>query len=284
MAPERGIYFVAGLPRSGSTLLVNLLGQNPRFHVTPTSGILDVLVTIRNNWRMNEAFRALPSDESERIEIQVLCHSFRGYFAHVEKPVAFDKNRAWLEFLELAALLVGGESRLKVLVTVRDLRDVLASFEVLYRKTAATGRIPQEQANELRMKTALGRIAVFIDDAQPVGRCYNAIRDAVTRGWRERMHFIDYEDLTRDPARALADIYEFLGEPLHKHDFQNVRQLTFEDDSAYGFKDLHKIRPRIEPAGPRWPEIYDPAVTTSDVWKNVEKVAQFWRAYTGKKS
>jgi hypothetical protein len=37
------------------------------------------------------------------------------------------------------------------------------------------------------------------DDAQPVGRAYNAIRDAVTRGWHDRMHFIDFEDLTQYP-------------------------------------------------------------------------------------
>lgn len=33
-------YFISGLPRSGSTLLANILAQNPRFHATATSGIL----------------------------------------------------------------------------------------------------------------------------------------------------------------------------------------------------------------------------------------------------
>jgi sulfotransferase len=35
----------------------------------------------------------------------------------------------------MGAELVGGRDRVKVLVTVRDLRDVVASFERLYRKT-----------------------------------------------------------------------------------------------------------------------------------------------------
>ena len=43
----------------------------------------------------------------------------------------------------LAAVLVGGREQVKVLVTVRDLRDVLASFERLYRLTSALGQLPQ---------------------------------------------------------------------------------------------------------------------------------------------
>ena len=41
---------------------------------------------------------------------------------------------------------------------------------------------PPEAQQALKCKTALGRFECFIDDAQPVGRFYNAIRDAVTRG------------------------------------------------------------------------------------------------------
>ena len=85
-----------------------------------------------------------------------------------------------------------------------DLRDVAASFEQLYRQTSALGQLPQEKANVLQSKTALGRFQMFIDDAQPVGRAYNAIRDAVTRGWKEHMHFVEYDDLTARPAEAMA--------------------------------------------------------------------------------
>jgi sulfotransferase len=151
------VNFVAGLPRSGSTLLMNILGQNPAFHVTPTSGILDILVTTRNRWNTNVAFKAIPWEESEKVLCQVLRHIMQGYFEHVEEPVCFDKNRGWLEFLELASTVVGGKENVKALVTVRDLRDVCASFEKLYRKTAATGQIPQEKAdNRLKMKTGGG--------------------------------------------------------------------------------------------------------------------------------
>lgn len=259
---------------------MNILGQNPAFHVTPTSGILDILVTTRNQWNKNVAFRAIPWEESEKVLCQVLRRIMEGYFEHVEKPVCFDKSRGWLEFLELASVVVGGRERVRVLVTVRDLRDVCASFEKLYRKTAATGQIPQEQADRrLKMKTAVGRLQVFIDDGQPVGRAFNAIRDAITRGWRNNILFIEFEALTRNPAKAMQAVYAFLGEPPFEHDFDNVEQITFEDDSAHGFKDLHKIRSKVEPMEPQWSKVYDPAVFREQAWKRVEELGCFWREY-----
>lgn len=278
-ANNKTIYFIAGLPRSGSTLLANILAQHPGFYVTPTSGIVDMLVQVRNGWDANDAFRAMDKRECERVKANVLNAMLQAYFAHTDKPVCFDKNRYWSEFLEMGAALTGGRDNVKVLVTVRDLRDVLASFERLYRSTSVMGQLPQEAAMALKFKTALGRVQVFTDDAQPVGRAYNAIRDAVTRGWRDRMHFIDYDVLTSKPAETMAGVYRFLGEEPCTHDFDHVEQVTFEDDSVYGFKDLHIIRQKVEPQPPQWPKVFDDAVFQSSVWKTVEGVAQFWKLY-----
>lgn len=156
---------------------------------------------------------------------------------------------------------------------------MLASFEKLYRKTSGLGQLPQEAQMALKFKTALGPVEVFIDDSQPVGRAYNAIRDAVTRGWKDRMYFIDYDDLTRNPQATLNGIYAFLGTQGFQHDFSQVKQVTFEDDFAYGFKDLHVIRSNVEPQPPQWLQVFDDAVFQSGLWQNIESVAQFWKLY-----
>lgn len=276
MPEPKTIYFVAGLPRSGSTLLMNILGQNSRFYVTPTSGILESLTQVRNNWDKNDANRARDREENEILKRNVMRGMLNGYFEHFPQPVCFDKNRYWLEYLEMAAELLGGRERLKVLVTVRDLRDVAASFERLWRKTSALNQVPVEANNLVKSKTALGRFQIFIDDAQPVGRAFNATKDALTRGWRDCLHFVEYDDLTAKPGEVLARVYRFLGEPPYDHDFEHVEQLTFEDDYAYGFKDLHRIRAKVEPQPPQWPKVFDAAVFQSQEWKNVERYARSW--------
>lgn len=283
MTPDKRIIFLAGLPRSGSTLLANILAQNPRMYVTPTSGIVDMLVQVRNSWDRNDAFQAANRQLSEEIKERVLKAMLQAYFAHAEQPVCIDKNRYWSEFLEMGAALVGGRDKVKVIVTVRDLRDVLASFENLYRKTSALGQLHQEANLALKFKTALGRVETFIDDGQPVGRAYNAIRDAVTRGWADCMHFVEYDALTKNPKETLEGIYKFLGEEGCEHDFDNVEQVTFEDDFVYGFKDLHQIRAQVKPQEPQWPKVFDDAVFQSPAWQNIATAATFWKLYQKRK-
>lgn len=278
MSTDRRIYFLAGLPRSGSTLLANILAQHPRIHVTTTSGIVDMLVQVRNAWDRLREFQAMDRKASERVKRNVLSAMLQGYFAHIERPICIDKNRRWSEYLEMAAELIGGRERLKILVTVRDLRDVLASFETLHRKTSALGQLPLEADRGAKFKTTLGRLEVLMEDERAVGRAYHGIRDAVTRGWKDHMHFIDYEDLTHKPEETLRGVYRFLGEEGHRHDFAHVEQVMFEDDFAYGLRDLHVIRPKVEPQAPKWPKVFDEAVFDSASWKNVESIAEFWKA------
>ncbi len=282
MTANKTIYTVAGLPRSGSTLLMNILGQNPRFHVTPTSGILDVMSQIRTSWDKNQSFRAIDSTISNNKKLSVLQAVFQAYFDDVEEPVCIDKNRGWPAHLEMLEAVLGNRDKVKVLLTVRDLRDVLASFELLHRKTSALGQTPHEYGDPKRSRTAAGRMEIWVDQEQPVGRAYNAIRDAFTRGWQDCIHIIEYEHLTSNPKETLSKVYDFLGEAQFNHDFQNVEQLTFEDDQMHGYKDLHKIRQTVTPQKPKWSGVFDQTVRHEKVWEEVESTSQFWRAYSSK--
>ena len=55
--PER-IFFQCSLPRAGSTLLQNVLAQNPDFYATPTSGIVEIFLNARNIYTNNIEFKA----------------------------------------------------------------------------------------------------------------------------------------------------------------------------------------------------------------------------------
>lgn len=277
---DKKIFLMAGLPRSGSTLLMNVLAQNPRFHPTPTSGLLGVLMAIRDHFNENPLFKIMSAKEREMILHNVMSYALQGYFANVDEPICLDKNRTWLNCLEVIAPLVGGRQKVKVLLTVRDVRDVCASFENLYRRTMPVSKIPQEKGeNGLKAKTALGRLEIFTNDDQPIGFSFNVIRDAFTRGWAGNMLLIEYEALTTSPGSVMNEVYKFLEEDLFDHDFNNVEQVTQEDDSIHGFLDLHTIRNKVEPSTPRWPSTYDATVLSSDAWKKVEVISHFWRVY-----
>lgn len=262
---EKTIHFISGLPRAGSTLLANILAQNPRFHATHTNAIADVMFGVRNQWNNLVEFRAHPDEAAKRRVLRAILHA---YFEDIDKPVVFDKSRSWVSLLEMAEEALGYKP--KVLVPVRDLRDVLASFEKLWRKNAATRQIEQESANYLQFQTIEGRCNVWMQNNQPVGIAYNRIRDAVVRGHLSQMYFVEFEALTNKPRETLQQIYAFLDEKPHEHDFDNIEQVTWEDDGVHGIEGLHDIRRKVEPTEPQWQNILGHA---AEPYANLE----FWR-------
>jgi len=245
---DKTFHFIAGLPRSGSTLLANILAQNPRFETTATSSILGILTNIREQW--DPLFAATPDEQGK---IDVMRGILPSFYKKSSRPVVFDKCRGWLAMLEMAELLL--ERKAKVLVPVRDMRDILASFEKLWRKNTATNQIPQEKTYPLQFQTLEGRCDVWLQKAEPVGLAYSRIEDALLRGFRDRMHWVHFDALTSHPRETMRAIYQFLGEEYFEHDYDHVEQVTWEDDTVHGFKGLHDIRSKVEAVGPQYPQL-----------------------------
>ncbi len=259
-------YFIAGLPRSGSTLIANVLAQNPRFHTTGTSGIMDIMFSVRNNWDRLVEFQAAPNEPAK---LRVLRGILENYYSDIDKPVIFDKCRGWISLLEMAEAVLGHKA--KVIVPVRDIRDVLASFEKLWRNTSKTSQITTEAEHYFNFQTVQGRVDVWMQQNQPVGLAYNRIVDAVQRGFGDRMLFVDFDNLTSHPKETFNDIYTFLDEKVYAHDFNNVKQVTWENDAIHGFKGLHDIRSKVEPMKPQWQSVlggFIEPLERLNFWKN----------------
>ena len=236
------IFVISGLPRSGSTLLCNVLAQNPRFHATHTSGCLEVLLSIRNNWDKfieHQAHHDWPALQ------RVLSAALHAYHS-TDRPVVFDKSRGWLAYLELLEHVL--QEPVKVIVPVRPVVDVLASFEKLYRSTARYHQVPGENEHYFRFQTVEGRCDYLLESQNVVGLAYTRVRDALQRGFGDRMLFVDFAALTQAPHRQIETIYDFLREPHFSHDFGRVTQVTTEDDHVHGFYGMHRIRETITPA------------------------------------
>ena len=116
---------------------------------------------------------------------------------------------------------------------------------------------------------------MLLGGADIVGSAVNRVRDAVSRGCRERLHFVEFDRLTRHPKTVLKEIYEFLDEEGFEHDFTNVKQVTHENDRVYGWGDLHTIRGVVNPVESDWQTVLadiSPALKQSILANNV-----YWR-------
>lgn len=263
---EKTIHFMAGLPRAGSTLLCNILNQNPRFHATSTSGILEIILAIRNQWENVTELRASPNKAGKNAVMKSILPS---YYDLVERPVVFDKSRAWTSYIELAEFILN--RKIKILIPVRNIVDILASFEKLYRSQAHEWQFPQERTHYAEWQTVQGRSEIWMRNDQPVGIAYNRISDALQRGFGDRLFFVEFEHLTQGPEESMKAIYQFLEEDWFNHDFDNVQQVTEENDDIHGIPGLHLIRNKVEPFS------VDARSIIGDAAYNKFNDAQFWR-------
>ena len=251
---SKSIYFLSGMPRSGSTILGNVLAQNPRFHVTATHGLLMLLSMIREAYEGIPAYRAAPNDKELK---GILRGATFGSFEWVDRPVVINRHRSWPLELELIEAILGRKA--KLIMCVRDVSEILASLEKLWRDNMALRPMSDcTQGNPVPFRTLDGRCREWVDPDHVVGRAYTAMQDALVRGYRDRMHFVHFDDLTRNPKDALQGIYKFLGEQPFDHDFEHVEQVTTEDDMVHGVKGLHDIRPAVRPVPKRARELLGP--------------------------
>ncbi len=263
------LYCVTGLPRSGSTLLMNLLGQNPAHHVTPTSDVVNLLVAVKNIWHGMMSFRAAGYDNvAPRIKnvYQAMLHAF--YEEEISNgQTVFDKSRHWMENAEMLEEIVDKE--IKMIVCVRDIRDIVASFEKLHLRHPLNrhGLYGQNVP-----PTSHGRaVSALNADSGVVGRPVAALMDMLDRGWEDNMIVVKYLELTNEPLKVLNTIHNELGLPKFDYDPDHVDQITKEDDSLYGLP-LHEIRNKVEPGEEEsWKEVLNKA-TAEAIGKEYERV------------
>ena len=238
------IFYQSSMPRSGSTLLQNILAQNPDFYVTPTSGLLELIFGARLNYTNTPEFKAQNEALMKKAFLAFSRAGMEAYFqALTDKPYVVDKSRGWGVHFDLLNLIFGEEP--KIICLVRDLRQILASMEKKFRQNPDKNR-PIENHSNLSGTTTFKR-AVLNLQTPPVGLALDRLAEIHQRGWHKKILFIRYEDLTAHPKQTMQKVYAYLSVPEYQHNFHDVAQVTQEDDHAYGIPGLHAIRPKVEP-------------------------------------
>jgi sulfotransferase len=249
------LHFVSGLPRSGTTLLMNLLGQNPAHHVTPTSGLIHLMLAVQRKWRHLQEFRAQGLAEAKPFVQSGLRGLMTGFFqAPLESgKTVFDKSRGWVQHVELVERIL--DRPVKVITVIRDIRAVAASWEKVYRHRGIEHALPREKEGE-EVTTLLSRTNKILSPLKVTGRSISRVRDALDR-CPGKLLIVPYERLTAAPQETMAKIHEALGLAPFAYNPEHVDQITHEDDNYLG-ADLHTIRSRVEAAPKPWQGILPP--------------------------
>ncbi len=249
------VMYNSSMPRAGSTLIQNILGQNPELYVTPTSGLFDFLHSSKNVYSISPEVKAQDADTMEKAWKGYCKGGVYGYFnAITDKPYVIDKCRGWSGEYNFIKFY---DENPKIISMVRDPRAVYASMEKKYR---ANPQLDHGIANWVDLTgTTTDKRIVHWSNTVPIGPVMDRIYQVLLDGTHENILFIRFEDLTTNPDRELRRVYEYLELPYYQHDFDNVEQLTYEDDKVWGVFGDHKIKNKVAPVKEDFLQILGPS-------------------------
>jgi sulfotransferase len=107
-----------------------------------------------------------------------------------------------------------------------------------------------------------------------ISQSYHALQQAFSKGYRNNILLVEYDDLTRNPQQELNRIYEFLELPFYSHSFENVIPKCDENDEVYKLDNMHLVRNKVE-------KIHrDNSKYLSEYVMNKYSHMEFWRQRT----
>lgn len=232
--------YLAGLPRSGSTLLCNLLAQHPEITSTPSSPLCEIVQNMRKTWS-DSSFLLSQLDKNfdevyDRLRRSTV--SFINEWGRNKTKITIDKNRGWLFCIESLRHLFPD---FKIIVTLRDIRSVYASVEKQHRKTMLLD-FPDHMEHNL----IDARASALFDPQGIIGSPLKAIDNiGDVPNISQHIFYVKFEHLLADPKTNMDRITNWMGLEPFDYDFENIEQITHESDSHYRFKYRHVINKKL---------------------------------------
>lgn len=237
---------MTGLPRSGSTLLAALLNQHPDIYASPHSDLLSMLYGLHDG---------IPYYESHKAG---LMHAGFGnvkkelpdnFYAHIDKPIVIDKNRGWgtpYNWDNLSGYL---NKRGKVILTMRPILEVLASYSKVISRTEKVLDYSPFLNEELWVTNYRNKRDAQIDNLMQLnGDIDKAIYSIANllKNHGDRVFVVWFDDLLKKPQNTMDGVCDFLNLDRHIYDFNSIKETDKHNDVAgYQLLGLHDVAPKL---------------------------------------
>jgi sulfotransferase len=237
---DRAFHFIAGLPRSGSTLLAAILRQNPTFHARVTSPLYAMVDRMIDTMGPDMKYSSFFDDRRRTEVLRGIFHSYYYDMTHAD-AVVFDTNRMWTSSAPLIDRLFPGA---RIICCVRDVYRIIDSFERILRNN------PLEYNSMFAFKnepTIYGRVKLMMNARDGViGGPHSALRSIWFTEHARNLLVVRYESLARSPGATMTRLYEALDLPVYAHNFDHVEYSEPEYDRRIGIPGLHTTAGRVE--------------------------------------
>lgn len=221
------MYFLSGLPRSGSTVLAALLNQNPKFHVTATSGLIDIMGSVVQKWESDPSIHAQGKDEDEIFRL--LRGIVKAKYENILNPIVIDKSRGWPNpvIIKTMSKVMGAPP--KIIATVRNVPDCAASFVRVVKPTDVSDFLINSEVIQHLKSSYINLKAGY--DKYPEFFC-----------------IVEYENLLANPIQELKKIHAFLDLDDFEYNFNKIEggSVAEKDEEVWKIPGLHNVQPKLE--------------------------------------
>ena len=242
------IVYVTGLPRSGSTLMCQLLGHHPKVYSPQhSSPLAQTLGKIRHNLSDDPFFLAQLDPDFDLV-YKRLINAYRGFvngwFAEAKEKVVVDKNRGWLRQIETVDVL---DPSFQMVVCVRELSQVYGSVEAQHRRTVLI-----DFPDHMKSQSPFQRADKLFGDEGLIGAPLKSIEYSqdLEERFRERICYVSFESLVTNPVGTMNHLCQWLGVSKYHFDPNKLDTPPHESDSYYRYKFRHKTHTAVRPPQP----------------------------------
>ena len=262
------VFFIAGLPRSGSTLLSALLNQNPDVHAEPNSGLLGLLWQTENAFSESEQLKAYPKPDRRNDVCKSIVH---GFYAGVKEQHIVDKNRNWAAGYAHRIAMSYVSQRPKIVCCVRSVVEILASYVDICNRSGGGFIDAQINPNQFFGPLDDDRCEVLMMPGGKLSYNLNCLQAALKSPFHDDFLLVEYDDLVTDTQKEMNRIYRFWGIEPFTHT-NHIEERFVVDDGVYGIQGLHSLKGTVEKTSRRPEDILSPKILKKysglDFWRD----------------
>lgn len=266
-------YFLAGLPRSGNTLLSTILNQNPNIKVSANSFLCESLFSTFS-FINSYTYSNFPDYKSLN---NLLVSIFPSYYKDWNANYIIDRG-PWGTPSNLELLKRYVTTDIKIICTVRDIVEILASF-IHKLPNYIDDNLQQEIQNGFRFensyKTDLElRCEWLVSPKSQLDTFLLSLHNLLKEENRKYIHIVEYKDLITNTRDEIDKIYEFLNIEHYDHKYHYINDYSINGvkyDDTISNSNLHQVKHKIKPPNYNVEEILPQNII--EKYSNLE----FWR-------
>ena len=237
-------HFLAGLPRSGNTLLSSILNQNPQIYSSPLSPVCNMLWDFQQTISFNEN-ACRENTKAEQVSNKIITN----YYEDIKQEIIIDREKAWATPANLQIIKKYITPTPKIIFTYRPVIEILASFISILPERSYID-IEMEQRGywyKDYLTQNDNRCDYLMQPFGQIDRSLFSINEIIKPENQNIFCLVKYDEIINSPQETMDKIYKFLDLTTYEHDFNKIVKLEKSNDEALGHpNNLHEVRPQLK--------------------------------------